>query len=191
MRSQELTFGFVGVAPALGVLYFAGSWLRDSWKGGRGKGRYGGKRRREKVWLAMRRVERLLMKAESESTTGSGGGHIQTASDDHAASRMSSPALISSSSPTRPSGSPTLPPLPLTPGLLSPLTQGLLLLSLTQLRTYGETYLPPNSRIAEGWLEDVEDLEDPMISRRTKIEVVGRMWRSWGNALGWNEMGRS
>ena len=70
-------------------------------------------------------------------------------------------------------------------GSLPPLTSGLLLLSVTQLRYYGEACLPASSRIREGFLEDVKDLEDPKLGRNEKLRVVDRMWKSWGAALGW------
>jgi len=43
------------------------------------------------------------------------------------------------------------------------------------------------SRLREGFLEDVGDLEDPSLDREEKMRVVERMWRSWGRALGWGE----
>lgn len=72
---------------------------------------------------------------------------------------------------------------------ISPLTSGLLLLSLTRLRSYAEKHLPANSRLREGFLEDVEDLEDPRLGREEKIRVVERMWRCWGGVLGWGDGG--
>jgi len=40
LRSQQLTFAFVGVAPSVLVLYGIGGYLRGVWKGEkRGKGR--------------------------------------------------------------------------------------------------------------------------------------------------------
>lgn len=71
---------------------------------------------------------------------------------------------------------------------MSPLTAGLLLLSVSHLRSYGETYLPGRSRLRDGFLEDVEDLEDPDLGRSEKRMVVERMWRSWGRVLGWHKV---
>jgi len=53
------------------------------------------------------------------------------------------------------------------------------------MRYYGETCLPPSSRIREGFLEDVKDLEDPRLGRSEKLRVIDRMWKSWGTTLGW------
>lgn len=71
---------------------------------------------------------------------------------------------------------------------VSPLTAGLLVLSVAHLRSYGEECLPSRTRLKEGFLEDVGDLEDPALGRREKRTVVERMWRSWGKVLGWNKV---
>ncbi|KZV73795.1 NCA2-domain-containing protein [Peniophora sp. CONT] len=144
LKSQELTFAFVGVAPALALVYVAGGGLRAAWRGGAGAGRHGGRRQRAKAWLAIRRTERLLV---SKPT-----------SDDHIASKDAS---------------------------IPPLTAGLLLLSVSSLRSYAERCLPARSRLQTGFLEDVEDLENPSLDRDEKWKVVERMWRNWGDVLGW------
>jgi nuclear control of ATPase protein 2 len=68
---------------------------------------------------------------------------------------------------------------------ITPLTSGLLLLSVTRLRFFAETYLLANSRFREVFLEDVGDLEDPRLGREEKLRVVDRMWRCWSEVLGW------
>jgi len=143
-----LTFAFVGVAPAFAIVYIVGGYLRSLWAGGRGRGRYGGKKKRGSVWAAMRRIERLLI--------------FQPKSTHHSerSTRSSSSAI-------------------------PPLTSGLLLLSVTHLRTYAETCLPARSGLCEGFLEDVQDLEDPGLGRTEKLRVVDRMWKSWGEVLEW------
>ncbi|EIN12720.1 NCA2-domain-containing protein [Punctularia strigosozonata HHB-11173 SS5] len=150
LKSQELTFAFVGVAPALAIVYVLGGSLRQLWLGGKGRGRYGGRKRRVGAWVAMRRIERLLI--------------AQPTADRRHAPRSSA------------NGN----------GAIPPLTSGLLLLSVTHLRQYAETALPANSRIREGFLEDVGDLEDPSLGRAEKLRVIDRMWRSWGAPLGWD-----
>ncbi|KIY45674.1 NCA2-domain-containing protein [Fistulina hepatica ATCC 64428] len=130
LKSQELTFGFVGVAPSLLVLYLVLGYLGSMWRG-RGTS-HGSRRRRAGI-----RVERLLLTAESSKP----GDHF--------------------------------------------LQQGLLLMSLAQLRAYADEHLPRNSRLREGFLEDVGDLEDPGFSRDTKLKIIERMWRSWAGVLGW------
>ncbi|KAI6147304.1 NCA2-domain-containing protein [Pisolithus tinctorius] len=59
LKSQELTFAFVGVAPAFAIVYTVGGSLVRLLFGRRAK--YGGKRKRQSVWLAVRRIERLLL----------------------------------------------------------------------------------------------------------------------------------
>ncbi|KAI6041404.1 NCA2-domain-containing protein [Pisolithus marmoratus] len=59
LKSQELTFAFVGVAPAFAIVYTIGGFLTRLLFGRRAK--YGGKRKRQSVWLAVRRIERLLL----------------------------------------------------------------------------------------------------------------------------------
>ncbi|KAI0043184.1 NCA2-domain-containing protein [Auriscalpium vulgare] len=147
LKSQELTFAFVGVAPALAILYISTGSLLTLYSGGRGSGRLGGQRRRTAAWLAMRRTERLLV-AQPQRPPG--------ASHD-----------------------------------VAPLTAGLLLLSVSALRRYAEGHLPARSRLREGFLEDVGDLEDPGLNRDEKLLVVQRMWRSWGSVMGWQHGGGS
>jgi nuclear-control-of-ATPase protein 2 len=73
---------------------------------------------------------------------------------------------------------------------LTTLDQGLILVSVAQLRTYAETYLPARSRLREEFLVDVSDLEDTNLGRMEKMDVVDRMWRSWGQIFGWSEIVR-
>ncbi|GBE85062.1 NCA2-domain-containing protein [Sparassis crispa] len=151
LKSQELTFAFVGVAPAFAIVYVLVGYIRSLWMGGRGSGRYGGKKRRASLWLKMRRIERILV---AQPKSHHNRQHSSTPRD------MQIPAL----------------------------TSGLLLLSLSHLRTYAEKHLPANSRLREGFLEDVTDLEDPALGRAEKLRVLDRMWRSWGEVLGWGRV---
>ena len=61
LKSQQLTFAFVGVAPALGTVYVLSGMISNLWRGGKGRGRWGGKRRRREGWEGMRRIEQLLI----------------------------------------------------------------------------------------------------------------------------------
>jgi len=147
LKSQELTFAFVGVAPAFSLVYVVGGYFRGLFAGASRYGRLGGTRRRTAAWLAIRRIERLLI--TQPHTHDDNGGRK---------------------------------------GTIPHLTAGLLLLSVSSLRQYAETWLPPRSRLREGFLEDVGDLEDPGLDREEKMRVVERMWRSWGRALGWDHL---
>ncbi|KAJ6486110.1 NCA2-domain-containing protein [Mycena vitilis] len=144
LKSQELTFAFVGLAPALVIVTLLASSLSQFWRGGFGERRFGRLAKRTGTWAAMRRIERLLVSQP----------------------RVAGPSDNS----------------------LTALTTGLLLISVTRLRTFAESSLPTGSRLRDGFLEDVGDLEDPAMPREEKLRVVERMWRSWGVALGWNKI---
>jgi len=154
LRSQELTFAFVGVAPALAIVYVVGGYLRGFFLNTMGRGRLGGKDRIAGTWVALRRIERLLITQPEAQPSGS-------TSESAAVGRNAT---------------------------VTPLTTGLLLLSLSHLHTYAEHHLPVRSRLREGFLADVADLEDPSLGRVEKLRVVERMWRSWAGALGWEEV---
>ncbi|KAG8678750.1 Nuclear control of ATPase protein 2 [Ceratobasidium sp. 394] len=176
LRSQELTFEFVGVAPALAVVYVFIGWLRTSLAGTRGRGRFGGRKQRARAYDAIRRVERLLL--------------APSASAKHPYPQASASYFPPSPpSPVTPASEHTASPGPQTD--LGPLTSGLLLLALTRLRSFAMTCLPIGSRLRDGFLADVADLEDARLGRVEKLRVVERMWRSWGegDVLGWKRAG--
>ncbi|KAI9451392.1 NCA2-domain-containing protein [Russula earlei] len=154
LRSQELTFAFVGVAPALSLVFVVGGYLGRLYSSSHG--RMGGVRRRTATWQAMRRIERLLI------------AQPHTAEDEHRHAYQAGRRDAN--------------------GAIPPLTAGLLLLSVSSLRQYAETWLPPRSRLREGFLEDVGYLEDPRLGREEKMRIVERMWRSWGHVLGWQRL---
>lgn len=201
LRSQELTFGFVGVAPSLAVVYLFSAWLLDIWRGGKGKGKFGGKKERTKVWNAMRRIEKLLI-VQPKMDENSRYNRLFAS---YSALGLSRPyggtGFIGSD---RSSPRSTYLPrqgshaLPIRSGdqegdeaddVLSPLTNGLLLLATTQLRTFADAHLSRSDiGFKDQFLEDVRDLEDGWLSAWQKREVVGRMWRSWGRALGWDNL---
>ena len=160
LKSQELTFAFVGVAPALSLVYvmhgIMGKLIASS-----SSHVGGGRRRRTAAWLTMRRIERLLI--TQPRTRRHEDLHTHVNAEQHNTNS--------------------------TKGAIPPLTTGLLLLSVSSLRQYAETRLPLRSRLREGFLEDVGDLEDPRLGREEKLRVVERMWRSWGQALGWERLG--
>lgn len=194
LRSQELTFGFVGVAPALAIVYLGFGWLRDSWSGGKGRGRYGGKRERARLWTTMRRIERLLISQPNLETP-----QMELLSSCKALGFVQSAAITGTRNGSRKAGTTTLmtqsnvggysghPNEDGGSGSLSPLTNGLLLLSTTHLRTFAEAYLR-RSRFKTGFLGDVSDLEDGRLGIEQKRLVLTRMWRSWGRPLGWDNL---
>ncbi|KAG6335567.1 hypothetical protein ID866_3530 [Astraeus odoratus] len=147
LKSQELTFAFVGVAPSFAIVYTLGGFLGGLFT--RKSGKYGGKRQRQSIWLAMRRIERLLL--------------------------LQPRSLDNHSDETRPASD-----------AIPPLTSGLLVLSLTHLRNYALTCLPARSRLREGFLEDVQDLENPTLGRWEKLRVLDGMWKNWAHELEWH-----
>ncbi|PWN52161.1 NCA2-domain-containing protein [Violaceomyces palustris] len=182
LKSQQLLFGAVGIAPALGILYVTGSWLRNRLAelGGR-RSKKTGEGTKVRTWEAMRRIDQLLSKPVAWSAS------------------KSTLASAASSSPS------SLPPL--THGLLlldlSLLrsSSGELLLSAAK----GNKSLA--KRLQRQFLDDVRELEvggaaslldeEPGVqssgpqapvsgvgigywSRRATVE---RMWRSWGGVF--------
>ncbi|THH05164.1 hypothetical protein EW145_g5002 [Phellinidium pouzarii] len=71
LHSQELTFAFVGVAPALAIVYAFVNVIRGIWIGGRGDKMLGGRKEREGSWLAIRHVERLILTNPGSSSSPS------------------------------------------------------------------------------------------------------------------------
>ncbi|CAK5280399.1 unnamed protein product [Mycena citricolor] len=137
LKSQELTFAFVGLAPAMVITIVLGRSLSSLLGSGPSDGRYGGKLQRAAAWAALRRIECLLTaKHRARPNTSS----------------------------------------------------GMILISVARLRTFAESRLPKRSRLREGFLEDVTDLESTTMEREDKLRVVGRMWRTWGPALGWDKV---
>ncbi|KJA22630.1 hypothetical protein HYPSUDRAFT_40693 [Hypholoma sublateritium FD-334 SS-4] len=70
LKSQELTFAFVGVAPALAIVYAMLGSADRLWGVIGGKGYLGGRQRRQAVWEGMRRVEKLLILIPATYTSG-------------------------------------------------------------------------------------------------------------------------
>lgn len=160
LRSQELTFAFVGVAPALSLVYVMGG-IMGKLIVSSGTHVGGGRRRRTAAWLTMRRIERLLITQPRTRRHEHQYTHVKAEQQHDTKSSKDA---------------------------IPPLTTGLLLLSMSSLRQYAETRLPLRSRLREGFLEDVGDLEDPRLGREEKLRVVERMWRSWGQTLGWERL---
>ncbi|GAA5891078.1 hypothetical protein JCM8208_003155 [Rhodotorula glutinis] len=163
LRSQELTFGFVGVAPSMLVLAVVGRWMRGLTRsdGGRKK-RTEAKRR---CWMTLRQLDLLLSPPRSSRRT----------------STTASLALGPSSSSAKP---------PSRASPLAALTQGNLVLSLSTLRTYAHGPLFPkrDSQLRAAFLDDVRALESGGAAGggRERRALVRRLER-WGGALGWDE----
>ncbi|WWC86785.1 uncharacterized protein L201_001664 [Kwoniella dendrophila CBS 6074] len=125
LRSQQLTFAFVGLAPSLLVLYGLGGWLRGVWKGEkRGKGR------KKQYFNGLRSIERLLITSPKDSEE------------------------------------------------MSNKDRGLLIVSVSNLRTWSTGLVPGSSR--EHFIDDLRMIENPLLKRGDKFRVIERIWRCWG-----------
>lgn len=137
LKSQELLFGAVGIAPAMGVLYVCGSWFKNQLADATGRGKKAASAKvRVQTWEAMRRIDRLLsLPPSGEAYDGSDNQHSSSGAGAGAT------------------------PLPA-------LTQGLLLLDLSLLRAISTPLLSRASgsastskRLRREFLQDVRDLE--------------------------------
>jgi len=160
LKSQQLTFGFVGVAPSMLILIAVGRWARGLTRSDGGAKKKA--EERKKCWMVMRYVfsapevsRRVLILIDR---------------------RRQLDLLLS---PPRPSQT-----------LTSSTTQGLVLLSLSSLRSYAYSPQFPSrdTQLLSSFLEDIRALED-LGARAGKEErkiLIGRL-RRWGTVLGWEE----
>ncbi|KAI8336994.1 ATP synthase regulation protein NCA2-domain-containing protein [Chlamydoabsidia padenii] len=126
LKSNELNFAFLAVAPSMLLTWASASWLKNIYQKRDGN-------RIQQIGQplkdTLRRIERLF----------------------------------------------TLDP---TENELSCESQGALLCELLVLRNYAH-YLPTRNSIRESFTEDIRDLEAVRLSKRQKMETVGRMYHSW------------
>ncbi|SPO23311.1 related to NCA2 - control of mitochondrial synthesis of Atp6p and Atp8p [Ustilago trichophora] len=151
LKSQQLLFGAVGIAPALGLLYVSQNYVRSKlFNLSTSRSESSGRGYQMRAWEAMRRVDRLL----SSPPTASPAARRVAAADKSDRSR-------------------------------DDLTQGLLLLDLSTLRSASGPLLMSLShgkkatsrRLQRQFLQDIRDLESGEHS------AVERMWRSWGSSV--------
>ncbi|GAA6047664.1 hypothetical protein JCM3770_001615 [Rhodotorula araucariae] len=163
LKSQQLTFGFVGVAPSMLVLAVLARWVRGLTRSD------GGRKRRAEVhrrcWMTVRQLDLLLSPPRS-------------------ARRASPPAPPPASASTS-----TSPPVGLVAS--ASLTQGNLLLCLASLRAYAHSPLFPRRRdtqLRSAFLADVRAVErdGATAARRERRQLVKRLER-WATALKWDE----
>lgn len=148
LKSQQLLFGAVGIAPALGLLYIGQSYVRNKvFKLSSSRSQSSGRGYQMRAWEAMRRVDRLLSSAATNQREKKSRQSSAQARDD--------------------------------------LTQGLLLLDLSTLRSASGPLLMSLSRgnkasarrLQRQFLQDIRDLESGEHS------AVERMWRSWSSSV--------
>ncbi|GAC96150.1 predicted mitochondrial protein [Pseudozyma hubeiensis SY62] len=153
LKSQQLLFGAVGIAPALGVLYVSQNYVRTKlFSLGASRSESSGRGYQMRAWEAMRRVDRLLSIPRPASSAGVGAQKVEEE---------------------------------MSPRDRDDLTQGLLLLDLSTLRSASGPLLMTLSkgkkaaarRLQRHFLQDIRDLESGEHS------AVERMWRSWGHSV--------
>jgi ATP synthase regulation protein NCA2 len=145
------------------------------------------------VWNIMRRIEKLLISPPGLSSSPqiapllqsynalgmrTGTGMALSTKNRSSASANDLPSLADADEGVGGGGDSSL---------LSPLANGLLLLASTHLRAFAEARLK-RSGFRDEFLDDVKDLEDGRLSCGEKRMVLGRMWRSWGRVLGWDNL---
>lgn len=149
LKSQQLLFGAVGIAPALGILYVSQNYARTKlFNLSTSRSESSGRGYQMRAWEAMRRVDRLLSSPPTDATKRTTMAEKGRGSRDD-------------------------------------LTQGLLLLDLSTLRSASGPLLMSLSkgkkaaarRLQRQFLQDIRDLESGEHS------AVERMWRSWGSSV--------
>ncbi|SNX83067.1 related to NCA2 - control of mitochondrial synthesis of Atp6p and Atp8p [Melanopsichium pennsylvanicum] len=158
LKSQQLLFGAVGIAPALGVLYISQNYIRSKlFRLSSSRSESSGRGYQMRAWEAMRRVDRLLSSPHIVSPAASGVGRDEK--------RLAKPEKSDKRRDN--------------------LAQGLLLLDLSTLRSASGPLLMSLShgkkatarRLQRQFLQDIRDLES---GERSAVE---RMWRSWGSSV--------
>lgn len=154
LKSQQLLFGAVGIAPALVILYIGQRYVRTKlFQLSTSRSESTGRGYQMRAWEAMRRVDRLLSPRPSSADRPTGASQQEAANE-------------------KTSGRDAL-------------TQGLLLLDLSTLRSSSGPLLLSLSqgrkatarRLHRQFLQDIWDVESGHHS------AVERMWRSWGSSV--------
>lgn len=163
LRSQQLTFGFVGVAPSLLVVFGLGQWLQGLFR--RDGGKKNAREVRRRNWATMRCAFQMEVVQSCLLIEHDERRHLDA---------LLSPRPSSAATSTTPAQ-----------------TQGFVLLELTALRTYAESrYFPTtDTQILDAFLEDVRSLEDSGTESDKDVRRVltDRLWR-WSDALGWGKI---
>ncbi|PWZ00461.1 NCA2-domain-containing protein [Testicularia cyperi] len=164
LKSQQLLFGAVGIAPALGMLYIGQRYVRSKISGiTTYRSRWQGQNYQIRAWEALRRVDRLLASSEVAPASTVGRNAVGRSSP------QSSNRVQAAEDEDKQDA----------------LTHGLLLLDLSMLRSASGPLLltlakgnrSSAKRLQKHFLQDIRDIE------RGQRSAVERMWRSWGSVL--------
>ncbi|SCV66999.1 BQ2448_5645 [Microbotryum intermedium] len=156
LRSQQLTFGFVGVAPSILILFAFGNWVKGfTRRDGSSK-----KRRREwgkRCWLSARQLDLLLAPPRDLKTSKALKSKGEEGKDDGAEQQEK-----------------------MTQGLVL-----LCLANLRNYAKMG-IFPSRDTQLRQAFLDDVRAIEDEGARAKPekRAKMVERMWR-WGTALGW------
>ncbi|KAI8997768.1 ATP synthase regulation protein NCA2-domain-containing protein [Pilobolus umbonatus] len=150
LKSNELNFAFLAVAPSMLLTWASASWLKD-----RVQGR--SKHRMKKVGLplreTLRRIERQLIVNGPDQHQEMGEWRNRTSNkgdNEFYKSNQHTECVV----------------------------QGILLCEVHLLRAYASSLLSKNSS-RDRFLEDVRDLENPNLTNNQKIQTIARMSRFW------------
>jgi nuclear-control-of-ATPase protein 2 len=201
LRSQELTFAFVGVAPSFLIVYLLGGWFRSfvTQAGGglsftTGKGTK--KQRKRKSWDSIRSVQppspgqrcrRQADPLESAHLAVAGSSDFlpfrlrplrrttQRTSRRRTCRTRSRGCCLSRSRDFAPSDKTSS---------SVPRERERRLVTVDQNHSK-KTFADSTSLKSQEFMLDLLDLENPEVNREAKLRVVERMWRCWGVRLGW------
>jgi nuclear-control-of-ATPase protein 2 len=198
LKSQQLTFGFVGVAPSMLILALVGRWVRGLVNKSDGGSRRKRSEEKRRCWMVIRCgflptwisfvslvpliYRRMSLHRDLDlllTPTRARAGP----SSPSPRSKRPGPA----SSPNNDNGSKD-------DSAAAALTQGHLLLSLSSLRSFAHSSHFPSrdTQLRSAFLDDVRAVEDGATQAATEERraLVRRLER-WSDALGWDEGVRS
>ncbi|GAA5878484.1 hypothetical protein JCM3774_006416 [Rhodotorula dairenensis] len=174
LKSQQLTFGFVGVAPSMLILALVGRWVRGLVRSDGSRRKRGDEKRR--CWMVIRDLDLLLTPTRARA----GPSSRRSASSRRSGSTSSSSRHSNNNIDDD--------------GAAAALTQGHLLLSLSSLRSFAHSSHFPtrDTQLRSAFLEDIRAVEDGATqSGKEERRALVRRLERWSDALGWNEGVRS
>lgn len=170
LKSQQLTFGFVGVAPSMLILALVGRWMRGLVNKTDGGSRRKSSEEKRRCWMVIRDLDLLL--TPTRARAGPSAHSLRSKRLGSAASSFDSSDDFAAAA----------------------LTQGHLLLSLSSLRSFAHSSHFPSrdTQLRSAFLDDVRAVEDgaTQAAKEERRALVRRLER-WSDALGWNEGVRS
>ncbi|RKP37688.1 nuclear control of ATP synthase 2 [Dimargaris cristalligena] len=152
LKSNELNFAFLAVAPALVVMSAVGFQIRrlwSSWRGGTGR------RTGVEIRGTLRTIERLLNLHDGECSTSTLGAELE--SESKLCAGLTLPYEIQ----VLPNGGSATP------------------FGIPMVGWIWDSARPELPNLRRRFLEDVRDLEDPRLDCRQRIRTIERMYRTY------------